>query len=166
MHIKAALRPKDFGPQRFRRATARHEASQTAQHSKHSTQRMVNASMPLCKPRHERPIRHLIRLAFSSFRPGRRFLQAAMFAVPAPSAGPIKRMSRIGATRLISLITQGNRLRPVGAPRRDLCGSWAGAVPNPSAMSPLAPFLSLMIRAIAAGAAWRVRRRGWAGMTL
>jgi hypothetical protein len=69
-----------------------------------------------------------------------------MFAVPAPSAGPIKRMSRIGATRLISLITQGNRLRPVEALGGDLRGSWAGAAPNSSAMSPLALFLPLMIR--------------------
>jgi hypothetical protein len=51
---------------------------------------------------------------------------------------------------------QGNRLKPVGGPGRDLRGSWAGAMPNPSAMSrmsPPGPFLPRMIGAIAAGAA-------------
>jgi hypothetical protein len=48
-------------------------------------------------------------------------------------------------------------------PGRDLRGSWAGTVPNPSVLSRASlpgRFLPLVIRIIAAGAAWRVRRRG------
>ncbi len=70
---------------------------------------------------------------------------------------------RLSIRQRIRCRPQGNRPNPVGGPGRDLRGSWAGAVPNPSATS---PFLPLITRAVAAGAAWRVRRRGRAGVNL
>jgi hypothetical protein len=59
---------------------------------------------------------------------------------------------------------QGNRLKPVGGPGRDCAGHRHTQCPTLSARRAPARFLPLMIRAIAAGVAWRVRRRGWAGI--
>jgi len=65
-----------------------------------------------------------------------------------------------------SIVTQqdqGNRLKPVGGPGRDCAGPRRAPCPALSARRAPAPFLPRMVRAIAAGVAWRVRRRGWAG---
>jgi hypothetical protein len=66
---------------------------------------------------------------------------------------------------------EGSGAAPAHDPRKSRRRPPTGfrRLPNPSALSrtsPRPPFLPLplMTRAIAAGAAWRVRRRGWAGM--